>query len=274
MSLFRVEEVRGRKIFLERGHVITALAEEVVIGEGVLLSPKLEIGLPGKAVERFVVGDNSRLYGGQIASRNFTCGDYVTIHEGVWAYGHNDITIGHNGWFGRRCTLDAEGSFWVGDNIGVGQDSHLWSHIRHGDTLAGNRWLKYGDFRAGHDVWFVGRCTSAPAEHESRSMAMVEANVTKGMPADTIWGGNPAKDLTEKLGPPFIVRPLTDRLIDFHERVDQFATDNSDVDLLDLSELVERFNVETRTYRKTGTSLERRLMRYLLPEAKFTPERA
>jgi acetyltransferase-like isoleucine patch superfamily enzyme len=263
------------EILLEGGIQVTVYVKGLLeIGSGVQMSPGIEIGMPDKPIENFIVGDQCRLYAGQIAPRNFTCGDYVTIHEGVWAYGKQDITIGHNGWFGRRCTLDAEGGFRVGNGFGAGQDSHMWSHIRHGDTLAGNRWLKYGEFWAGDDVWLTGRCTSAPARHEDRSMAMVEANLTKGMPGDTIWGGNPARDLTDKLGVPVMETTLAQRQIDFDLRVRTFWMERHDVEVNDwaIAALHDAFDVEHRTYRKTGVELEVALMRYLLPEAKFVPE--
>jgi len=267
----RVIEVKGSTLILENGQKVeTYVSSDLVIGEDTWVSPQLEVGFPDKPVERFIVGDGCRLYGGQIASKNFTCGDYVTIHEGVWAYGRQDIVIGHNGWFGRRCTLDAEGGVWIGNGIGVGQDSHLWSHIRHGDTLAGNRWLKYGEFRAGDDVWLVGRCTSAPANHGDRSMAMVESNLTRGMPSDTVWGGNPAKDLTEKLGAPFSHIPIADRMTEFADRCSAFrAKHNVESSILDF--IAASFDVEARTYEKTGHPIERAFMRFLLPEAKFVP---
>ena len=270
--LSRVVRIMGDKIVLERGMIRAHVKGDIVIGTGTQLSPQLEIGMPDHVMENFIVGDQCRLFAGQIASRNFTCGDYVTVHEGVWAYGKHDIVIGHNGWFGRRCTLDAEGGVFIGNGFGAGQDTHMWSHIRHGDTLAGSRWLKYGEFRAGDDVWLVGRCTSAPAEHGDRSMAMVESNLTKSMPPDTTWGGNPAKDLTERLGPPFSLSSQADRLLDLTERIDAFLERYPTVDYGEVSTIVDRMDLEARTYAKTGAPTEVLLMRYLLPEAKFVPQ--
>ena len=268
-KLSLVLDVKGSTIVTDDGEIETYVSSDLTIGQGTQISLDIEIGFPDKPVERFVVGDQCRLYAGQIAARNFICGDYVTIHEGVWAYGRQSIVIGHNGWFGRRVTLDAEGGVHIGNNIGVGQDSHLWSHIRHGDTLVGNRWLKFGEFRAGDDVWFVGRTTSSPADHGDRSMAMVESNITRSMPADTVWGGNPAKDLTDKLGAPFREVPIVERMEEFAERCNQFRQLNGDMPTLDF--VASTFDVESRTYEKTGHPVEVSFMRFLLPEAKFVP---
>lgn len=278
--LGRVIGVHVNEIFLEiptplfLRAILRVNAETIKIGENVWLSPNLQIGLPGKRVELFETGDNVVIHEGIVAPRRFKCGDYVTIHEGVWAYGRNDIVIGHNAWFGKRCTLDAEGGFRVGNGFGAGQDSHMWSHIRHGDTLAGCRYLSFGKFIADDDVWLVGRCTSAPAHHGTRSVAMVESNLTKGMEPNTVWGGNPAKDLTDKLGRPYLYRDIVERMEAFNDRVQLFLADNPDVDEFDLLPVQSTFDVGNRTYHKTGSVLEERFMRYLLPEAKFVPRGA
>lgn len=244
-----------------------AWAKHVDIGQRTMLSKNLRIGMPDKPVERFIVGDGCRLFAGVIAPRNFACGDYVTIHQGVWAYGRSDIKIGHNSWFGMRCTLDAEGGFSVGSGFGAGQDTHMWSHIRHGDIMQGSRFLSFGKFSAGHDVWLVGRCTSAPVSHASFSVAMTESNLTKGMPENTIWGGNPAKDLTEKIGAPFKIPTDDEREGIFYRKMKDFPM----FDKLTKADL-DKFHPLYRTYEKDGSYLQHSIMRFLLPEIKLMPE--
>ena len=256
-------------IHFEDGSITPAyITKEVKIGIGTTMDPNIQIGMPEKPVERFVVGDHVRLFAGQIAPRNFICGDYVTIHEGVWAYGRKDIIIGHNSWFGTRCTLDAEGGFRVGNGFGAGQDTHLWSHIRHGDVVQGSKYLSFAEFSADDDVWFVGRCTSGPAHHEAFSVALTESNVTKGMGYNTVWGGNPAKDLTERLGPPYEHLEISEKEERFAAKVAGFPYK----DMGEFPELLKTFDVGMRTYHKTNSMLEIQFMRWLLPEAKFVPE--
>lgn len=256
------------RIVFEDGSTLVANASKISIGKGTYLSPGLQIGLEGKQVEEFVVGDNCRIFAGKIAPRSFVCGDYVTIHEGVWCYGRNDVKIGHNAWFGMRCTLDAEGKFTVGNGFGAGQDTHLWSHIRHGDVLVGSQYLSFGEFVAGDDVWFVGRCTSSPVVHENFSVALTESNVTKGMGFNTVWGGNPAKDLTEKIGTPYRFTTPEERRVMFGLRVLAFSQKWPGVDI---NSVADTFDVDNRTYEKTNSSIEVAFMRFLLPEMKFTP---
>jgi acetyltransferase-like isoleucine patch superfamily enzyme len=256
-------------IHFENGDIMAAfVSKEVKIGIGTAMDPHIQIGMPDKPVERFIVGDHVKLFAGQIAPRNFVIGDYVTIHEGVWAYGRSDIVIGHNSWFGKRCTLDAEGGFSVGNGFGAGQDTHLWSHIRHGDILQGSKYLSFQKFSAADDVWFVGRCTSGPAHHEQFSVALTESNVTKGMKWNHVYGGNPAVDLTEKIGAPYEDLTLEEKEKRFAAKVAEFTYK----DLPEFPAILETFNVRERTYRKTNSMLEIIFMRYLLPEAKFVPD--
>jgi len=101
-------------------------------------------------------------------------------------------------------------------------------------------------------------------------MAMVESNLTKGMGPDSIWGGNPAKELTDKLGIPFIHIPVADRMTEFAHRCDEFRAKHNVVDST-FDFIAATFDVETRTYEKTGHEIERKFVRFLLPEAKFVP---
>ena len=262
----------GRSIInFEDGSSTTIYVEdEVRIGTNVAMDPEIQIGMPDKPLKRLVIGDHARLFAGQIAPRSFVCGDYVTIHEGVWCYGRSDVIIGHNAWFGMRCTLDAEGGFAVGNGFGAGQDTHLWSHIRHGDVVQGSRFLSFEPFTAEDDVWFVGRCTSSPAHHERFSVALTESNILRGMSENHVYGGNPAADLTEKIGAPYEDIPLAERAARFQARVDYFRKLWQPAPAFD--DVVSTFNVSDRTYRKTNAAIEVQFMRFLLPEAKFIPE--
>lgn len=258
--------------FEDGSTTVIYVEDEIKIGVGTAMDPNIKIGTPDHPLKKLIVGDHVRLFAGQIASHNFVCGDYVTIHEGVWCYGRANAVIGHNAWFGMRCTLDAEGGFRVGNGFGAGQDTHLWSHIRHGDVVQGSRYLSFGEFIADDDVWFVGRCTSGPAHHESWSVALTESNVTRGMKSNHVYGGNPAADLTDKIGPPYETLDLSEKEQRFQEKVNLFrelflSPDENE----EFHAITSTFDVERRTYKKVNSALEAAFMRFLLPEAKFVP---
>lgn len=261
-----------QRIVFQDNTFLAPYANNVSIGKNTFISPDVQIGMPGKPMDRFLVGDNCRIFAGQIAPSTFVCGDYVTIHQGVWCYGRGPAIIGHNSWFGMRCTLDAEGAFYVGNGFGAGQDTHLWSHIRHGDTLQGCEYLSFGSFRAEDDVWFVGRCTSAPASHKAFSVALTESNVTKGMEYNHVYGGNPAKDLTERIGTPYKFRSEEELKNLFAARVMDFIKQNPNIEAKQVLEVTETFDPVKRIYQKTNSQVEIAFMRSILPEAKFVPE--
>ena len=246
--------------------------DEVSIGVGTAMDPNIQVGTPEYPLKRFIVGDHGRLFAGQILAREFICGDYVTIHEGVWCYGRKSAIIGHNSWFGMRCTLDAEGGFKVGNGFGAGQDTHLWSHIRHGDTVQGSRFLSFRPFEAENDVWFVGRCTSSPAHHGAWSVALTESNIVKDMLPNHVYGGNPAEDLTEKIGAPYDQLEISEKEERFQKKVVEFAGRLDREWQEEFETVASTFDVEKRTYMKRNTILESMFMRFLLPEAKFVPE--
>lgn len=251
---------------------------DIRISDTAKISPDTVFGMPGKLIEKIVIGDGTTIYGGQIAPSQFVCGDYVTIHREVFIYGKSHCLIGHNAWFGMRCTLDCEGTYWeVGNNFGAGQDTHMWSHIAHGDVLQGCMYhdLSQG-FRAGDDVWLVGRCTSAPVTHQSRSVALTESNLTKGMGENQVWGGNPAKDLTDKLGPPYGFdayhsdsKALTTKRKKAAWKVALDEYEEEADDSL-LTSVVKRFNINDRTYEKdiTDPDIEKFFL-YMLKKKKF-----
>ena len=69
------------------------VTDEIQIGIGTAMDPAIRIGSPDKPLTKLIIGDHCRLFAGQIMPRQFTCGDYVTIHEGVWCYGRESATI-------------------------------------------------------------------------------------------------------------------------------------------------------------------------------------
>ena len=62
-------------------------------------------------------------------------GDYTTIHRGVTIHGYNSCFIGHNCWIGQYTIIDCIGGANIGNNVGIGAHSQLWSHIKFGDKL-------------------------------------------------------------------------------------------------------------------------------------------
>lgn len=258
-----------------RWHVKTAH-----IGVDILIDPGVEIGTPEQPLDYLYIGDHVSLHGpSRFMPRNLVIGDYTKIYDGFWCGGDSaraggpvggDAYFGHNVWLAPRCIADPTGGIYIGNNFGAGHETHMWSHIRHGDTLAGCRYLSYSRFVAEDDVWLVGRCTANPVYCESMSVAMTSAQVVRDMKQNRVYAGNPAIDITDKVGAPWVPRPHEDRWAMFWVRLEQFRRKHG-YDKSDLYHVTDTFDVMTRTYLKTNNPIEVALMRYLLPEAKFLP---
>ena len=213
--------------------------------------------------------------------KELVIGDYFTLHHGSVIHGILCI-IGHNNWIGHYTILDALGGLLkLGNNVGVGAHSQLWSHMKFGDRLAGCRWHAKSELVVGDDVWFVGHCIVSPVQAEERAMAMVGSVVTKDMKANHIYAGTPAKDMTDKFGTQFETEVPYERKEEvFQTYLDEFREEGNDASFVafgagfpqEMDASTTYFDLENRLYTPRYTEEEYKLMRYLLYDrAKFIP---
>jgi acetyltransferase-like isoleucine patch superfamily enzyme len=211
-------------------------------------------------------------------------GDYVKIHRGGLVYGYQPCRIGHNCWIGQSCIIDSIGGTTIGNNVGVGAQSQLWSHIKFGDTLEGCRWNSSRELVVEDDVWFVGHCIVSPIHARRKAMLLVGGVITRDMEENHTYAGTPAKDVTDKVGPQFEERTLEQKLARFGEFCAEFVRETgigqdrfraTVVDDLAGRESTEQetfFCLRTREYRPSRSDAEYRLMKFLLYDrAKFVP---
>lgn len=206
-------------------------------------------------------------------------GDYFTIHHGSVIHGKQCV-IGHNNWIGHYTILDSLGGLLqLGNNVGVGAHSQLWSHIQFGDRLAGCRWYNMGRLIVGDDVWFVGHSIVAPITAESRSMLMVGGVAVTDMQENHIYAGSPARDVTEKMGTQFKETTPEERQETFSQYLQEYQRAGNDVTFIKTVDGIDRaetrqtqYDLRTREYLPRYTDDEYRFMRFLLYEkAKFVP---
>jgi hypothetical protein len=166
------------------------------------------------------------------------------------------------------------------NNVGIGAQSQIWSHVKFGDRAYGCRWYSESETILEDDVWIVGHCIVSPIVAESRSMAMVGSVVTKDMKHNRVYAGVPAVDITDKVGPQFDehIKPeeTYDMVVGFLKEYESLGNDISFVRVCDayenLNDAYTYLNVRDRTYIPRRTEEEYRLMKYLLYEkAKFLP---
>ncbi|MBU0755518.1 MAG: hypothetical protein KJ645_10300 [Planctomycetes bacterium] len=208
-------------------------------------------------------------------------GDYCTIHHGSVIHGKKCI-IGHNNWIGHYTILDSLGGLLqLGDNVGVGAHSQLWSHMKFGDMLAGCRWHRNESLVVGNDVWFVGHCIVAPIKAEDRSMLLAGGLAVKDMKYNHIYSGTTAKDVTDKLGTQFKEHvSYEEKLKKFEGYIAEYENQCKDVSFIKYGRNFPEhadpdhtwFNIENRKYKPSYRDDEYDFMRFLLYEkAKFMP---
>lgn len=248
-------------------------ADHIEIGKNVVISPSAIIrGINGNA-KRIIIGDNTYIGDSvQIIVDDFEIGDYCKVIHHTNFHGYKPLKIGHNAWIGQGTIIDCIGGTTIGNNCGIGAYSQLWSHIRYGDPLEGCNYNSNAPLTVGNDVWFVGHCIVSPIVAKDKSMALVGSVITRDMEENHIYGGAPAKDLTDKIQPQFRVQTLEDKWkfvsdltipksMKFIDNVDDIKEDD-----------VSYFNISNRTYTKRGTDEEIQFMKYLQSMlVKFVP---
>lgn len=258
-------------------------AEEVIIGENVTIEDGVVIsGIKGVPCKSIKIGDNC--YFGRntvILTPEFSMGDYGTIHKFCRISGYKPCIIGHNFWMDQNSILNCTDEVKIGNGVGIGAYSQLWTHIKHGDVLEGCRFNSEKPMIIEDDVWFVGHCLVSPIQAKAKSMAMLGSVITKDMEYNHIYGGCPAADLTPKIGAPYTDKTVEEKHEEMLEQKIIFFR-NNDLDaeqikiVKDFPESMDSnisyFNITTRTYTKRRSETEIKFMKHLLPLYKFIPE--
>lgn len=207
-------------------------------------------------------------------------GDYSKIHNNVLINPLKYVILGHLSWIGQGTILDGTGGIYAGNYLGVGMNSALYSHIRHGDVLEGCNYDRDKQLIIKDDVWFVGQCLVSPIVAESKSMAMLGSVITSDMQENCIYGGNPAVYLSNKLGKPYKENCLTKKLVMMNEYLKEynklfnknFKCYFVDHYYNDLDDNITYYNILDRTYTKRNTDEEIKFNKWLFKyKAKFVP---
>jgi len=218
----------------------------------------------------------------RIDSDVFEIGDYGTIYSYCFFPGPGELRIGHNFWLGMGSIIECQGGTTIRNNVGIGAQSQLWTHIQFGDVLYGCRFHGAKPLIIEDDAWLVGHCLVSPVKIGKRSIAMLGSVITKDMKSDRAYAGVPAIDITEKVGPQFKISSVEERKKQLQQLINDFARNNNIKNInnyieinsmsgqIDTNKIV--FNIADRTYLKHNTDLENKIMRFLLPAAKFIPE--
>lgn len=247
------------------------LGKNVHIGKNVVFKCKsLEIG------DGCTIMDNVI-----IESTHCKIGDYATIYQNCHFTGPGTLTIGHNFWLGSTSIIDSQGDTIIGNNVGIGAHSQLWGHMVYGDVSYGCQFDSVKKLVIEDDVWLVGHNLVSPVRIGTRAMALLGSLITKDLQADRSYAGNPAIDVTEKIGSQISVSDTAFRRNYLEEQIASFSKMNKieaekhfqihNHFSEDYDKNKTSFFLENRLYHKTNSKLEYKLIKYLLPRAKYLP---
>lgn len=252
-------------------------AKEKHIGKNVIFGKNVRIN--SRVVK---IGDGCILGNNLVINADyFEIGDFGIIYQNCYFPG-GKVVIGNNFWLGADSIVDGTGTTTIGNNVGIGAQSQLWSHILYGDMLNGCQFNSKKPLNISNDVWLVGHNLVSPVNIYEGSMAMLGSVITKDMQTNRTYAGVPAKDSTEKLGAQFKTISLEDKYNILNSKIEAFAKVYKLPNFKDLVLIMEnkkfiettkiQIDILNRTYKKTGSILEYYFILYLLPEIKLQPE--
>jgi acetyltransferase-like isoleucine patch superfamily enzyme len=283
----------------------TIRAEGYSAGSGISIGERVNIAGIGGPAESILIGDQVSIGDDvRILARRVVIEDYVTIHNHTTIYGYDEVHIGACTWIGQNAILNCTGPLRIGRGCTISAYSSLWTHFSGGDPIQGCRYgaANVRPCTLEDDVWIGVGALVAPVTIGERALIMAGSVLTKDVPANCTWGGNPAADLTAKLGPPYENVLLNEKYSAMRDKLQQFqaqylARDGADAEAVKAKvaapgyiesgpgylrlgtitvTMVEApaghgpvFDLRDRSYNKTGSPEEVAFMRFLLPTIKF-----
>ncbi len=255
-------------------------AKALELGIGCVVEAGASISDRNGSAEYVRLGDFCYIGRGvRITAPRFEVGDYTKIHSNTIGNGKQPLSIGRNCWIGSNVMLDSMGGLIIDDNVGIGTHSQIWTHIQFGDIVEGSRFFSSKGMYIAKDAWFVGHCIVSPVGVGEKSMALAGSVITKEMLPNHVYGGSPAKDLSDKLGGQFENLSVKQKYVRMRSIVDQFVSRYRRYEgkLEVVTSMRKRvdgvtyFNVSDRTYTKTYSEAEVEFLKANVPLVKFVP---
>ena len=183
------------------GDNVSITSRRVKIGHNARIEQGTEIRGLGQTMELFSMGDQALIgFDNQILCPSFSIGDYSQIHNTGLNTGYKPLVIGHNCWIGQNTILNCTEFLSIGNNVRIGTQSQLWTHVASGELLEGCTLFNSLPLVLEDDVWVVGGAVISPGlSVRKRSIIMTGSVLTKSTEPGRTYAGIPAKDVTDKL---------------------------------------------------------------------------
>ena len=204
VSIGKNSRVVGRRVSIGAGSSIgdgvVIMADEVAIGRRCRIDSGVVVSWHGGPSRLFSMGDCC--YVGEdsrILVRKFSSGDYVVLHNHLLSNGDSDVTIGNNAWMGQNGILNANAPLKVGNNVGIGAYSAIWTHGKFGALIDGCLMHKEAPVVIGDDACLWRTVVSPGVTVGRRVTALPGSILTRDAPAESCFGGVPAADISSKV---------------------------------------------------------------------------
>ncbi|HNP17769.1 MAG TPA: hypothetical protein PKL31_04975 [Fulvivirga sp.] len=202
----------GNRVKIKCDHLI--IGDNVQILDDVeIVAYEAELGFNVKIEERvkiiregayFSVGENTFIgHDCKFTVPRLLIGEYATINNHCMFSGNEPLLLGHNAWIGQNCVLNSQQKLTIGNNFGLGMYSCVYTHGYFGELLEGCNIHKEEEVNIADDVWVLGQFNmiSPGVNIENKALILNGTNVTSNVKSNSTVGGNPSKDLTDKLVP-------------------------------------------------------------------------
>ncbi len=179
------------------------ICKELIIGNDVHIDERVKIICKNGKV---IIGDQTYIGNDtNILLKSFEIGEYCKLHNHSLLNGKESVKIGDNCWLGQNCVLNGESELIIGNNVGIGTYSSVWTHGYFGQLVDGCQFYSVKPTIIEDDVWLVGSYnTIFPGVTIGKQAVLMGTSVvTKSLEAGKVYGGNPAKEITNKVGAPY-----------------------------------------------------------------------
>jgi acetyltransferase-like isoleucine patch superfamily enzyme len=183
------------------GDDVQITSADIYIGHDSIIEKETVIKGLGGDMKRFYLGDNCLLgFRSQVMVPEFEMLDYSQLHNSGLHSGYKPLTIGYNCWIGQNTILNSTEELQIGNNVRIGTQSQLWTHVASGELMEGCTLYGTKPLILKDNVWIVGGAVISPGLMLERNAIIMTGSVlTKNAEAFNTYAGVPAKNVTDKL---------------------------------------------------------------------------
>lgn len=186
------------------GAGVTIRAEHFSAGRGGRIENACLLSGLGGSAKRIEVGDHFFLGSdSKLLMPTVVTGDYVSLHNHLLANGLRPCFIGHNTWVGQNCVLNSNELLTIGNNVGIGAYTSVYTHGFFGELLEGCEVFNVAPVVIEDDAWLVGayNVVSPGVTVGRRAIVLTSSVVSHDVAAERCVAGAPARDVTDRIKP-------------------------------------------------------------------------